>query len=129
PTGGHAVLEASAEGRWWLGESLQVAAFLDYGAIRRDALVIDGTTAIEERWWHAVSPGVGIRVLTGLGPIRLDVGLDTDGVTGAPLFAETDDDLMFLGPVRYDPYTEGDAGGFTRFVRRLQVHVGIGQPF
>ena len=129
PTGGEALLEASLEGRWWVGGTFQLAAFVDYGLIRRESLVIEGLEALSGGWSSLLSPGVGFRVLTNLGPIRLDVAYDPSSVDRYPLFAPDADGLVYLGNVRYDPYGYDAPGFFTRALRRLQVHVGIGQAF
>jgi translocation and assembly module TamA len=129
PTGGNTVLEGSLEGRWWATESIQLAAFVDVGALRRDRLDIEGGLALDDGWSTAVTPGVGLRVLSNLGPIRLDLGYDLSGPRERPLFAASDDALEFLGRVRFDPFGHDDPGFLTELVRRLQVHVGLGQPF
>lgn len=129
PTGGDAVLEGSVEGRWWVTESIQLAAFVDWGALRRDRLDIAGGLALEDGWTAAVTPGAGLRILSNLGPIRLDLGYDPSGGRERPLFVARDDELDFLGRVHFDPFGHDEPGFLTELVRRLQVHVGLGQPF
>lgn len=130
PTGGEAVVEANLEGRVWLGDSFQLAAFADLGVLWRtldggaDAL---GTV----RGVALVTPGLGVRVLTGLGPIRVDVGYDPSGPHRYPLLAGDPEGggLLFLGNVTYDPFEHDDPGFLKELWRRLQLHVAIGQPF
>jgi hypothetical protein len=129
PTGGDALLEASIEGRWWLAPRLQAAAFVDYGVIHGDPLALAGAPALEGGWTRRVSPGIGLRILANIGPIRLDVGYDPSGPERHPLFAAGDGDLRFLGSVVFDPFGHDDSGRLTRFLRRLQFHVDIGLPF
>jgi len=129
PTGGDAVVEANVEARIWAGRRVQLAAFLDYGLIARwrdgdgsPAFALPGSGGL-------FSPGIGVRALTPLGPIRVDVALDTRPARLFPLFTEDPDtgDIIFLGNVLYDPH--GDGGGSGEFFRRLRLHVGMGQPF
>ena len=57
-------------------ENIGVVAFYDTGYIGAESFY-DGTGE-----WHA-GAGVGLRYLTGLGPIRLDVAAPVAGSTGA----------------------------------------------
>lgn len=131
PTGGDAVIEANAEARAWVGRRAQVAAFVDYGILWRNAFTdlvgFSGMVGQEA----LVTPGVGVRVLTPIGPIRLDVAYDPSGARTYPLFTEdpATGDVIFLGDVVYDPYGFDDVRGFERFIRRLQLQVAVGQPF
>jgi outer membrane protein assembly factor BamA len=129
-TGGRAVTEANLEWRLWLGERLQLAMFADFGVLWRNFIHSDtrefGGTFSES----LITPGVGVRILTGMGPIRVDVGYDPVGKRSYPLFVQqTNGPVIFLGDVTYDPYTFGNPGWFTEFWRRLQFQVAIGQPF
>lgn len=129
PTGGDGVVEGSVEARLWVTETLQLATFVDAGAVRRDRLEIDGALALEDGWSGAVTPGLGLRVLTNLGPIRLDLGYDLSGPRERPLFVSRDGDLAYLGRVRFDPFGHDDPTPLAEAIRRIQVHIGIGQPF
>jgi outer membrane protein assembly factor BamA len=128
--GGRAVTEANIEGRVWLGGRLQLAAFVDFGSIWRD-LFRDDVTLGGPTSQALITPGIGIRILTGMGPIRLDVGYDPSGSRRYPLLVRdpTTDELVFLGDVVYNPFTFDHPSGFTEFWRRLQLQVAIGQPF
>jgi hypothetical protein len=130
PTGGDGVWEASVEARRWLTDRFQVAAFLDLGAVRRGPLRLgDGAgPALDGGWTVRLTPGIGVRLLSNLGPTRLDLGYDPAGPRSYPLFVG-DDDLGFRGRVRYDPFTYDDPSLITEVLRRIQLHVGFGQPF
>jgi translocation and assembly module TamA len=129
PTGGDRIVEGSLEARWWLTDRLQLVGFVDAGAVRRDPLDIDGRPAFAGGWRRAITPGAGIRVISNLGPIRLDVAYDPSGPRSWPLFAARNEGLDYLGVVDFDPFAWGDAGALRRFARRLQFHVGLGQSF
>jgi len=131
PTGGDAVIEANAEARVWVGRRVQLAAFVDYGILWRNAftnLVGFSGMAGQEA---LVTPGVGVRILTPIGPIRLDVAYDPSDARIYPLFTEdpVTGDVIFLGDVVYDRYGFDDARGFEAFVRRLQLQIAVGQAF
>ena len=67
PIGGNGLIDGSFEGRYSLGDSLRLAAFVDYGQVTT-GLVSAGD--FSHVLWAA---GVGLRYLTPIGPIRLDV--------------------------------------------------------
>jgi outer membrane protein insertion porin family/translocation and assembly module TamA len=128
--GGRAVTEANIEGRVWLGGRFQFVGFVDFGSIWRDVfrnvVTLGGPTS-----QALVTPGIGVRILTGMGPIRLDLGYDPSGDHRYPLLVRdpATDQLVFLGDVIYNPFTFDHPSGFTEFWRRLQLQVAIGQPF
>jgi outer membrane protein insertion porin family/translocation and assembly module TamA len=124
PTGGDRLLEGNIEARLWLGSRTQLAAFLDAGRLERSAF--DGIAAMHDT---RITPGIGLRVISDVGPIRLDIGYDASGDRRYPLFLQDSGDLLRLGDVRYDPFTFDRPGFFKETVRRLQVHLSIGQAF
>ena len=71
PTGGRSVLEASIEARYQLFDKVEGAVFLDGGSAFEDELPQFG-----EAWQFGT--GVGLRYLTPVGPIRLDVAVPVD---------------------------------------------------
>lgn len=131
PAGGEAVVELNLEGRVWLTRSVQGAAFADYGMLRRRLGGRGGGLFDSDAWETLITPGIGLRILSPIGPVRLDLAYDPSGVRQYPLLTrdpETDD-LIFLGPARYAPFTFDDPDGLREFWRRLQFHLAIGQPF
>jgi outer membrane protein assembly factor BamA len=126
-TGGSDVFEASLEARYQASALLQLAAFVDYGSVSREA---SSGGAIGARAEALITPGVGLRVMTDLGPIRLDVGYNPGRARRYPVFTETaDGDVLRVGTGTLDPYGWDGAGSLRRFVRRLQLHMAIGQAF
>ncbi len=130
PTGGKLLFEANLEARHWLSAALQAAAFADFGLLARDPWG-DEDALVSENWAALLTPGIGIRILTGLGPIRIDLAYDPSGDVIVPLLTRDplDGTIIVLGDVRYAPHTFDDPGLWTEFWRRLQLQVAIGQPF
>jgi len=140
PTGGSKVLDGSVELRFpVVREWVQGAAFVDFGQVLSEnaELRIGGLE---------LTPGLGLRYLSPIGPLRLDVSYRTVGgqdlrvITSRirPRLPDEEDsglrtlgdgdwivlnELAFLGPaVRF-----GESQPFSW--RRFQVHLSIGQAF
>lgn len=73
-SGGQGFAALSAELRAGITDTIGVVAFADAGYISENAL--GGASD-----WHA-GAGVGVRYITGIGPIRLDLGMPVRGTTG-----------------------------------------------
>jgi outer membrane protein assembly factor BamA len=128
PLGGTTLLEASVEYRFPLWRELRGAVFVDAGAVggREAARVGEGA-------W-AVTPGIGARYATGLGPIRVDLGFRPRTVEELPVVTEVVDEDGQPRIVRLETYRRWDpledAGGFfSQLMGRLRLHVSIGQAF
>ena len=70
PTGGRSLVELSAEARIqtpWLGGALGIVPFVDAGTVG------GGTTPSFKE--IKIGAGIGVRYLTGFGPIRVDIGV------------------------------------------------------
>jgi outer membrane protein assembly factor BamA len=130
PTGGDRVIEANLEARYWLTSSFQLAAFIDYGRVSGDIRGLAGAGVGDAARQALLAPGVGFRLITDLGPIRVDVGYDPSGPRMLPLLVDDDaGGIRHAGFVRFDPFEWDDPGLFRAFTRRLQVHMAIGQAF
>jgi hypothetical protein len=129
PTGGDRLFEANLETRYWVGSTLQLAAFVDYGRLSRAASPFAGAAPGGLR--HSMlAPGVGFRLITDLGPIRVDVGYDPSGARTLPLLVDDGEGgVRQAGFVQFDPFEWDDPGFFRALTRRLQVHMAIGQAF
>ncbi len=144
PTGGSAVMEGSVELRFSLGSALwRGAAFLDFGQVWAEPrdMSLSGLEA---------APGFGVRYMTPIGPVRVDLGYRLGGgqdlqvVTsqiqaynparhrpdqrlrgpeGVLLEYVLSEELALLGP--RVPFDEEDAFS----LRRFQFHLSIGQAF
>ncbi len=73
-TGGRTFVGASAEMRVDLAGNFDPVAFFDIGYVGSESIYDDSGR------WHS-GAGLGIRYATGIGPIRLDVGLPVSGST------------------------------------------------
>ncbi len=122
PIGGNAGFEATLELRKLLSSQWGLVAFLDVGQVWQ------GLSSIEAPVW---TPGAGIRFLSPVGPLRLDIGYNPSGATDLPVVVSLEDgELLELdAPVRFDPFTFDDPSGMKQFWRRLQFHFSIGEAF
>ncbi len=124
--GGERLLEANVEARWFARPKLELAAFVDYGRLGPgpSPAALPGIDAAQ-----MVSPGVGLRIMSDMGPIRVDVAYDATGPRRLPLVVSGRDGVTPFGTVLYRPFAYGNAGGFHRFLRRLQLQVAVGEAF
>lgn len=126
PVGGDATFEASFELRKRLTDRWTVVAFVDVGQVWSDIGRLTPPLA---------APGAGIRFTSPVGPLRLDVGYDPTTADRLPVLAEItsgerEGELLELDEsVRFDPNGFDDPSTLTEFVRRLQVHISIGEAF
>lgn len=143
PTGGSQVLEGNLELRRRLGRTFEVVVFGDFGQV-----------------WSAgsspslgdleLTPGLGVRYFSPVGPIRIDFGYRFRGRTAlpviTPLLVEADAGECPEGGARCIPYgdafyvTSGELGILSPLVMygeegggfqwsRFQLHFSIGQAF
>jgi outer membrane protein insertion porin family/translocation and assembly module TamA len=146
PTGGGVLLEGSLEYRITLGRNLEAAVFTDFGQIFPET----GSLKVSQ---FEISPGLGMRYLSPVGPIRVDVGYRFRGIEPLqvvttqirPFEAGVDDpndritgivggqevaidyviteELALLDPRVF----YGPRRGFS--INRFQIHLSIGQAF
>lgn len=101
-----------------LGGGVQVAFYLDIGQVydRKDDVAQDPGLRF--------TPGIGLRFLTGVGPIRLDVGYNGYRPREGPLYVEQiNGDLVLADPPTYAPERPSSLW------RRLRLHFSVGQAF
>jgi outer membrane protein assembly factor BamA len=126
--GGDRLLESGIEARVWVSQQVQLAAFLDYGVVWSGALA--GSPESLSASESMLSPGVGIRFVTPVGPLRLDFAYDPTHTVNYPLLAErADGTFVNLGEVVYDPYAGVGGSLFNRVRHRIQLQFSLGQPF
>jgi outer membrane protein insertion porin family/translocation and assembly module TamA len=132
PTGGTSLLEGSVEYRFPLahGESLRNwvgAVFID-GAIvgRGDVRGLQSITGIV-KGMSAITPGFGVRYLSPVGPIRVDIGInpnraeDLGVVTSVP---DAKGQLVIVPLAVPRRWTQGHT-----LLDRLVLHFSIGEAF
>ncbi|MEO6301312.1 MAG: BamA/TamA family outer membrane protein [Paracoccaceae bacterium] len=73
--GGNTFLGASFEARVKVSEKISVVGFTDFGLIG-----VDGISSSNSDW--QAGAGVGVRYATGVGPVRLDIGVPIHGNPG-----------------------------------------------
>jgi len=71
PIGGLSIIDASFESRYYLSENFSVVGFFDSSKISQEINDFSG------KWYS--SYGLGLRYLSVIGPLRLDVGYPTEG--------------------------------------------------
>jgi outer membrane protein insertion porin family len=119
PTGGNAVLVGNLELRVpapVFAERLQLGAFVDAGEVyirQRDILSLKSIR---------VTPGVGMRFVTPLGPVRVDVSYNDYAPESGVLWLSDGTNLTRLRNSFQQPRP-------STFLRRLLVQFAIGQAF
>jgi outer membrane protein insertion porin family/translocation and assembly module TamA len=146
PSGGNAMWVANLElrtRRGWPGDLLRWVAFLDAGRVWNTSDVLSVTSA-----GARVTPGAGVRLLTPIGPFRVDIGYNPYTPDAGPaFFAEKGDILagrpgrvICVSPGSTEPlsgtvsstficpatYTPDQKGGL---LPRLTFHFSIGSAF
>lgn len=115
PTGGNTLAVANVEVRFpspVFSERLRLAAFVDAGSVWQR-----GASAVNFR----VTPGVGLRIATPLGPARLDVAYNPLGLQPGQLFIVEPDGQLTAAADR-SPFTPTGRSKFA-------FHFAVGQPF
>jgi outer membrane protein insertion porin family/translocation and assembly module TamA len=136
PLGGNTLLEGSVEMRFPIWKNLGGAAFVD------GAIVGGGTFRDIASGTGAITPGIGVRYYSPVGPIRVDLGFN-------PFVSE---DLAVLTQVGEGPGSEivpvrardangnpvelirtyapaKNRGGFRGFLNQLTLHLSIGHAY
>ena len=121
PLGGNFLLEGSIEARFPVWQSLMGAAFVDAGIVKQ------GTDPTLPQRKAGITPGVGIRYASPVGPIRADLAINPGGAETLPVVTENIVNgvrtLVRLQQTRvYNPTTGG-------LLNRLVLHLSIGEAF
>jgi outer membrane protein assembly factor BamA len=127
PLGGRALIEGSVELRFPVWRNLHGAAFVD------GALLGQGSLEAATRGAGAVTPGIGVRYLSPVGPIRVDLGLNPTLPEELPVITQVQGDdgqfriVQLRDQWKYNP--TGGASGITGVLRRLTLHLSIGEAY
>ncbi len=128
PLGGEAMIEASIEARYRVWGPLTLAAFVDAGSVGAQ---FRGTATV-------FTPGIGVRYLSPVGPIRVDLGFNPrareqlsvitelelrDASWGAP---RTEGLFEIPNKRGFEPAT---GTGFGGIFNKLTLHLSIGEAF
>lgn len=119
PTGGTAVAVATAEVRFpspFLPRLLRLAGFVDAGTL--------GTRSLQDLAlgdWK-ITPGMGLRVQTPVGPMRFDVAYNPYNPTSGPLLLRDLETGTLQRVGTHEPDTPN-------FLQRLHFHFAVGQAF
>lgn len=126
PLGGNLLAEGNLEYRFPLFGSFIGATFVD------GAILSQNTNKSLPRSKAAITPGFGVRYLSPVGPIRVDIGINPSTTEKLPVITENVDSangsLVRLGTERaYSP--TGGSGGLNSVLSRLTLHLSIGEAF
>ena len=121
PLGGASVIEASAELRFPIWRQIGGAAFIDAGVVGASRLgdLTKGN--------GAVTPGVGVRYKSPVGPIRVDVAYNPSVPEDLPVYTERVNGLGQSEIVRLDKTYRYDPA--TSLLDRITFHFSIGEAF
>jgi outer membrane protein insertion porin family/translocation and assembly module TamA len=138
PLGGTSLLEGSIEYRFPLPllANLQGAVFVDGAAVGERVLDPLGagvrTLADLVRGTGAITPGFGVRYMSGVGPIRIDLGFNPakaeDLAVVTSILVNGQQELIPLDiPRHYAPYSA--SSGLSALLNRFVLHLSIGQAY
>jgi len=132
PLGGTSLLEGSVEYRIPIGfqRKLTLAAFIDGAVVGSGSLPSLKTFVDITRGTGAITPGMGIRYKSPVGPIRVDLGYNPETEQTLPVATETIVSgvrkiVLLPIPRRYNPVRSG----FNGVLDRLTLHLSLGQPY
>jgi outer membrane protein assembly factor BamA len=118
--GGNDIFLANVEWRYSLSRTVTAAVFLDAGQVmERDSSFFDLSKL-------RVTPGVGIRFASPLGPIRFDVGFNPYEEADAPTYVQVGNELILWQDLF--PGTEPPKPARS-FLDRFRLNFSIGQAF
>ncbi len=138
PLGGTSLIEASVEYRFPLSfiENLGGAVFVDGAAVGERVLDPLGagvaTLANLVRGTGAITPGIGVRYQSSVGPIRVDLGFNPTRSENLAVVTEVvkngKREIVPLDiPKRYSP--TGTSTGIGSILNRFTLHLSIGQAY
>ena len=138
PLGGTSLIEGSVEYRFPISfvEDLSGAVFVDGAAVGERVLDPLGagvsTLANLVRGTGAITPGIGVRYLSSVGPIRVDLGFNPSRFENLAVVTEVlkngKREIIPLDlPKRYSP--TGTSTGIGSILNRFTLHLSIGQAY
>jgi outer membrane protein insertion porin family len=127
PVGGNTLLEGTIEYRIPLGRTIGGALFVDGGRVGGNNL----GPLLHAR--SVVTPGIGFRYASPIGPVRIDLGIRPRGIEELGVVTEVVENgearlVELTTPKKYDPM-KGPHGFIGRMTQRLQLHLYIGEAY
>ena len=134
PIGGTSLAEANVEYRMPVGRKIEYAVFLDGAIVGGSAIGNLSDSLSLPRYSMAITPGVGFRYKSPVGPIRVDLGYNPRVTEQLPVLTtirDTSGVEVFVPLSTTRAYTSGGtAPGFLGAIfNRLVLHLAIGQAF
>ena len=133
PVGGTSLLEGSVEYRMPFSRKMEWAVFLDAGAVGGSRLQNLQDFRQLVRGSAAITPGVGFRYKSSVGPIRIDLGYNPRQTEELTVVTSARDSTGREHLVPLDvkrKYTNGGtAKGFWALFNQLVLHLSIGQAY
>ena len=137
PLGGTSIVEGSIEYRFPLPFfDLRGAAFIDGAAVGERVFdPLSGISSLKElvRGKAAITPGFGVRYYSPVGPIRVDVGINTSQGEDLAVVTELVKNgkrvIVPLDIPRHFSATGSDASGWRNALNRLVLHLSIGEAY
>jgi translocation and assembly module TamA len=127
PIGGNGMIDGSFEARYSLTPSLRLAAFVDFGQVTHGRI---GPGDLPHVLWAV---GAGLRYLTPIGPIRVDLARRLP-FGDPPVLYQADPVSGAIGPMAYTP-NDSCFGLFGSHVATpvpdnlCVLHISIGEAF
>ena len=138
PLGGTSIIEGSVEYRFPLPyfSSLGGAVFVDAAAVGERVLdPLSGLSSLANlvRGKGAITPGFGIRYYSPVGPIRIDVGINTSQSEDLAVVTELVKNgkrvIVPLDLPRHFSATGSETSAWRNALNRMVLHLSIGQAF
>jgi outer membrane protein insertion porin family/translocation and assembly module TamA len=133
PVGGTSLLEGSVEWRMPFAQKMEWAAFLDGAIVGGSRLQNLADIRQIVRGSGAITPGVGFRYKSPVGPIRIDLGYNPKQTQHLRVVTTSVDSLGHPQLVPLDQLraytTGGKATGFWGLFNRMVLHLSIGQAY
>jgi outer membrane protein assembly factor BamA len=138
PLGGTSLLEGSVEYRFPLPllQNLQGAVFIDGGVVGEQVLnPLQGVTTLANlvKGSGAITPGFGVRYISPVGPIRIDLGFNPSRAEKLAVVTELEENgkrvIIPLERPRTYSATGSSTSGIRGVLNRLTLHLSIGQAY
>lgn len=133
PVGGTSLLEGSVEFRYPISHKMEWAAFIDGAILGGSELRSLSDARLVVRGAGAITPGVGFRYRSPVGPIRIDLGYNPPMTENLDVVTTATDSTGRVQLVRLAEkrrfVSGGTARGFWALFNRLVLHLSIGQAY